>query len=347
MVIVAHIFMPLEGNDTMTLLIDTDTYPKSVHWQEHAHVPRAFVRYADHRSTAVKLARYVPFEPDAIALSVIIPTSDAYRDGYFPRLLQQIYSQNMRSFELIIICGDPRQGRAINMGAAMAQGKYLLTLDDDTSLPDREIFAKLTAAMENNPDIGMAGGNNVIPENATPFVRKVMEQVPRRSWEPVSRITDSDLAEHPCLIMRAEAFRAVGGENELLPRGLDPYLRQAFREAGWRVVVIPGVIYHHLPPDAWNKLLKQFFRNGRQAAFVNRRFPQWVIETPGEHGSFRLRIPLFQRLLRFPMRLLGALSTGKPVLFFCEAAYALGFAAEWLSGRSPQPTSRLLSDNAR
>ncbi|MCK4791505.1 MAG: hypothetical protein KAV87_47675, partial [Desulfobacteraceae bacterium] len=207
-------------------------------------------------------------------------------------------------------------------------------LDDDTSLPDPETFSKLVAVMEAHLEIGIAGGNNVIPPDASPFVRRVMQQIPRRSWEPVSKITDSDLAEHPCLIMRTEEFKAVGGENELIPRGLDPYLREEFRKLDKRVVVAPGIIYHHLPPDNLDKLLRQFSRNGRQAAFVNRNYPQWVIETPIVHGSFRAEMPLPLRLLRFPIRLLYALTTGKPIWFLCEVAYALGFVHEFFVKKS-------------
>ena len=238
-----------------------------------------------------------------------------------------------------MVRGDPRQGRAINIGAALPKGKYLLTLDDDTSLPDPETFSKLMAIMEKHPVIGMAGGNNVIPEDASLFVRSVMKQIPRRSWKPVQEITDSDLAEHPCLIMRTEEFKKVGGENELIPRGLDPYLREEFRKLGKRVVVVPGVIYHHLPPNNLNKLLRQFYRNGRQAAYTNRNFPQWVIETPSKHGSFKTHKPFLLRNLRFPLQLLRALITIKPIWFLCEVAYALGFAYDWFFAKESHEQS--------
>jgi hypothetical protein len=203
-----------------------------------------------------------------------------------------------------------------------------LTLDDDTSLPDPLTFAKLTRVMEDAPDIGMAGGNNLIPKNATPFVRRVMRELPRRSWPMVKEITDSDLAEHPCLMMRTEEFKAVGGENELIPRGLDPYLRMAFRSFNKRVVIVPGVVYHHLPPDGWRRLLRQCFRNGRQAAFTNRHFPQWVVETPNHHGHFKTQVPLATRLCRFPLRLASVLLGMKPAFFLSELAYAAGFLME-------------------
>ena len=308
---------------------DSACFLEKAPWQTRSHIARPFVRHPNLQPHPVQIRHYRPSKAEAV-LSVIIPTSDAWRNGYFPKLLKQIPSQTFHNFELIVVRGDPRQGRAINIGAALAEGKYLLTLDDDTSLPDPETFRKLVTTMEENPDIGIAGGNNVIPQDALPVVRKVMEQLPRRSWKVVEEITDSDLAEHPCMIMRAEPFRAVGGENELLPRGLDPYLRQAFREAGWRVVVVPSVVYHHLPPDNYRKLVRQFYRNGRQAAFVNHHFPHWVIETPAEHGSFTPRIPLYKRILRFPIRLMGALASGRLIWLLCETAYALGFMKEWL-----------------
>ncbi|MEA3428045.1 MAG: hypothetical protein U9Q84_02250, partial [Thermodesulfobacteriota bacterium] len=182
--------------------------------------------------------------------------------------------------------------------------------------------------------IGIAGGNNVIPEDASSFVRRVMEQVPRYSWKPVQKITDSDLAQHGCMIIRAEDFKMVGGENELIPRGLDPYLREEFRKMGKRIVLVPEVIYYHLPPDSIRKLVFRLYRNGRQAAFANLNYPQWVIETPSKHGSFKAHKPFLLRLLRFPIHLLKAMITGKPIWFLCEVVYAIGFAYEFFINKS-------------
>ncbi|MFC1815925.1 glycosyltransferase [Thermodesulfobacteriota bacterium] len=303
---------------------ELDKQLDSAIWLPAAGIPRRFVRHSNPEISSPVYWKY-SFSDSATDLSVIIPTLDANRGGYFPKLLGQIEHQDFAGFEVIVVRGDPRQGRAINIGAAIAKGKYLMTLDDDTSLPDPKTFRKLFAVMASYTEIGIAGGNNVIPEEASSFVRRVMEQVPRRSWQPVQVITDSDLAEHPCMIMRADEFKAVGGENELIPRGLDPYLREQFRKIDKRVVVVPGVIYHHLPPNDLVKLLRQFFRNGRQAAYTNRNYPQWIIETPSTHGSFKVHVQMTIRLFRFPIRLLRALITGKTIWFLSEIAYALGF----------------------
>lgn len=293
-------------------------------WQPAADVSCPFVKYPNHEVSPGTFWQYSS-DNSQVDLSVVVPTYDAYRGGYFPKLLVQIECQDFSGYELIVVRGDPLQGRSINIGAAIARGKYLLTLDDDTSLPDTETFTKLVFIMEAYPEIGMAGGNNAVPEDASFLMRRIMKEIPRRSWKPVQEITDSDLAEHPCLIMRTEEFKEVGGENELVPRGLDPYLREEFRKLGKRIVVVPEVVYHHLPPDNLNKLLHQFYRNGRQAAYANRKYPQWVIETPKGHGSYKTQVSLLFRLFRFPMRLLYAFLTGKPIWFLCETAYALGF----------------------
>jgi len=198
----------------------------------------------------------------------------------------------------------------------------------------------LTRVMEDYPDIGMAGGNNLIPKDATPFVRRVMRELPRRSWPMVAEITDSDLAEHPCLIMRTAEFKQVGGENELIPRGLDPYLRMEFRKLGKRVVVVPGVVYHHLPPERLSRLLRQFYRNGFQAAFTNRHYPEWAIETPSRHGPFQSHFSFAFRICRFPLRLLLAITTLKPIWFLCEMVYATGFIHERLRPSAEASTRR-------
>lgn len=314
------------------ILMGIESNIRSASWLPVTNIERSFVKHIDPTDSPGSLWKQEPVD-SPITLSIIIPTIDAHRDGYFPKLLAQIDRQDFSGYQILVVKGDPRQGRAINIAAALSEGKYILTLDDDTSLPDKKTFSKLVSLMEKHPTIGIAGGNNTIPKNASIFVRSAMRQLPRRSWEPVNTITESDLAEHPCMIMRTEEFKAVGGENELIPRGLDPYLRQEFRKMGKQVVVTPGVIYHHLPPDTCKKLLKQFYRNGYQAAFTNRYFPQWVIETPNSHGKFKTQNSFAFRLLRYPIFLLRALITGKLVWFLCEVAYALGFVHQFISSK--------------
>ena len=184
----------------------------SAQWKDLAHSVRPFVRYPHPQASPGRVWQVSPSQKQ-VEVSVIIPTSDADRGGYFLKLLAQISAQKFKNFELIVVRGDPRQGRAINIGVSLAKGKYILTLDDDTSLPDVSTFTRLFTVMEAHPNIGIAGGNNIIPDTATSFVQNTMRQIPRRSWEPVQAITESDLAEHPCMIMRTEEFMEIGGRK--------------------------------------------------------------------------------------------------------------------------------------
>jgi len=259
-------------------------------------------------------------------LSIIIPTLDGDRNGYFPILLRQLQDQTFQQYELIVVKGDPRQGRAINTGAALARGSYLMTLDDDIRIGHRELLQELVSTLEMYPEIGMAGVANRIPAEAPWLVRRVMQEMPRRRSAMVDRITVSDMAEHPCLIMRKDIFYQVGGENEFLPRGLDPYLRQAFRQAGYKVVVIPKVFIHHLPPSTFGRLLRQFFRNGVAAAYVNRYHPEWVIELTSDHRELRrVRIGWKARMRRQFFQLARALGSLRLIFFLNQCAYLTGF----------------------
>lgn len=259
-------------------------------------------------------------------LSVIIPTCDAYRNGYFPQLLEQLQQQSFQNYEVLIIKGDPRQGRAINIGAALARGEYILTLDDDTRLGHFDLFDRLVKVLDKHSDIAMAGVPNLVTVDASKLVRLVMKQVPRRSSQMVAKITVSDMAEHPCLIMRKDIFFRVGGENELLPRGLDPYLRQVFREAGYKVVVIPEVFIHHLPPGKLRKLIRQFFRNGYIASYVNKFYPQWVFELTTKHRDLeQIQAGWNQRMVRQVRKLTGAIVDRKPIFLITQLAYLYGF----------------------
>jgi GT2 family glycosyltransferase len=258
-------------------------------------------------------------------LSIIIPTADGYRNGAFPDLLNQLSQQTFKDFETIVIKGDKRQGRAINTGIDFARGTYIVTLDDDTSLQSRDALALLVKVIKDDDQIGIAGGLNVIPPDASKFVKRAMQELPRRSSPLINKIADSDLAEHPLMIMRKDIFMHIGGENELVPRGLDPYLREAYRKAGYRVVVVPDVQYSHLPPPSLPKLIKQFFRNGKLAAYCNKYYPQWIIETANNHGPFESRVSLHRRLTRFPFRLARAIREKKVIWFLSEVSYAAGF----------------------
>lgn len=288
-----------------------------------------YVRHRNGDSPAkVKVTEGAAVGVEGPRVSILIPTADGQRHGYLDQLLVQIGEQTYQDLEVILIQGDTRQGRGLNLGAELARGEFLLTFDDDTKLGTNDVIEHLVKAMDADPTIGMAGVENRVPEDASWLVRRLMTEVPRRSSPRVTQVTDSDMAEHPCLMMRKEVFYRIGGEHEIVPRGLDPYLRQEFRAAGTRVVVVPGGWIHHLPPPTLKAVLRQFYRNGKMSALVSRQFPDLALDNALAHGDAQIQArPRWFRALRHAGRMAGAFFSFRWVYLATTLAYGLGVLA--------------------
>ncbi len=294
------------------------------------NIPRSFVKHPnDNSEGTIEIWRNKNIKNPQI--SIIIPTVDKTRDGYLPDLLEQIQKQTFLNWEIILIIKDTRQGRAINCGVEVASGKYVVTFDDDTKLGSNDILEKMYNYIENHPEFGMAGVANIPPENATKFVRKIMEQLPRRTSPIVKKIIESDMAEHPCAIFPRKIFMEVGGENELIPRGLDPYLRSEIRKASYKVVVLPELFIHHLPPATFKKFCKQFYRNGKMAAYVNKFYPEFVVELTTKHGEeIAEKRSIIQRIISYIWRILKTLFTFKIFYLLSLVLYLTGYIVGYL-----------------
>lgn len=266
------------------------------------------------------------------AVSIVIPSVDGYRGGLLPKLLESFKKQSFQDFEVIVMKGYKRQGKAINEGVKKAKGEIVIILDDDIVLGTKDVFKNLVNALKNDSHIGMAGVSNLIPSWAPRIVRRAMKELPRRHSELVNKVTESDLAEHPCCAIPKKVFLEVGGESELIPRGLDPYLRNKIRKAGYKIVVIPKTWIHHLLPASFKKILWQYFRNGKDAAYANKFYPELVFEVAQNHQlQFKAQRPFVWRILRFPVSLIWSVLTLRWIYFSVRIAYALGFIWGYLT----------------
>lgn len=269
--------------------------------------------------------------------SVIIPVADDSRNAYLDALLSQLAGQSLRDFEVILVIGDNRQGRAINQGARAANGNWIIVLDDDTHISDNALLQKLVAAMERDATIGLGGAACVIPDWATAFQERAMRQIPRRFFPEQTHDLDSDFVQHPCLIISRDLFLRVGGEDEQLIRGLDPILRKKVRDAGFRVTIIANTAVVHLVPDGWRALMGMYRRNGRGSAFAYRFYPERIVElTNGyDRGTFVQRRGFGYRVARRIKNLLTPLACGHWVRVAVDLAYSWGWLEEFCSSRFP------------
>ena len=306
--------------------------PKTMYFYQTItkNIDRSFVKHYNKKSQGI-IEIWRNENIDKPTISIIIPTVDKTRGGHLPALLQQIEIQSFTNWEIILIIKDSRQGRAINCGVAVAAGKYIVTFDDDTKLGSGDLLEKMVHHMEIHPEFGMAGVANIPPANATWFTKKVMEQLPRRTSPIVDTIVESDLAEHPCAIFPKHVFMAIGGENELIPRGLDPYLRAEIRKAGYKVVVLPKLFIHHLPPASFTKFCCQFYRNGKMAAYVNKFYPEFVVELTTQHQD---KVPKkrsnLTRIISYIFRILKALFSLNIFYLLSLKFYLLGYIVSYL-----------------
>jgi GT2 family glycosyltransferase len=263
-------------------------------------------------------------------VTVVIPSCDGHRDGNVPRLLLDLERQDFRSMEMIVVVGIRPQGRAINMGAAQAQGRILVIMDDDSRAPSADTIGNLVRVLDGNPDVGMAGASIVPPTDANRLQRLTAREFPRFCMPIVTALTDSDMPCHGCCAMRRAVFDDVGGERENLARGLDPDLRQRIRDRGHRVVLAPRTwATHPLPPD-WRSFARRFYRNGRGSASAHRRHPELLYDTDEtvRWDGRRLQACFFWRIFRFPLRTLGHLLRGRLLRAAADFFYALGYLRE-------------------
>ncbi|MBF0243707.1 MAG: glycosyltransferase [Planctomycetes bacterium] len=264
--------------------------------------------------------------------AVIIPMREMEGNPHIGSLLTSLAEQSFPPVEVHVVVGDRRQGRAINIGVSKTEARYVGTLDDDTVIDDPELFGKLLRHLESHVDTGLAGAACEIPQSASAFQKKAMKEIPRRYF-PVQRgDVESDMVQHPCLLMHRELFLRIGGEDEDLIRGLDPVLRKKVRDCGLKVVIVKETWVYHLVPDGLWGLLRMYYRNGRGSGYAQRHYPGRVLELSDgfDQGLFVERRNLPFRILRRIGGGCAALARLQWLKFLVDGAYVAGVTREML-----------------
>lgn len=277
--------------------------------------------------------------------SLVIPVLKLENHPYLDDLLQALAEQDFPPKEVHLVIGDCRQGRAINYGVSKSRSEWVGTLDDDSFIEDRTLFSKLTQALVDQESYGLVGAACAIPEWATPLQKRAMKEIPRRSFPVQARDVESDMVQHPCLLMSKALFDSIGGEDEELVRGLDPVLRKKVRDAGRKVVIVADTTVAHLLPSSFRKLCRMYFRNGRGSAYAQKYFPERVLELSDgfDRGVFVEFRPLWYRCLRRSFKLLSGLVCGRWLLFSTDVCYGCGVIWERIKGASPQAIPKVNS----
>jgi GT2 family glycosyltransferase len=147
--------------------------------------------------------------------------------------------------------------RASNQGAAMAVGRYILFLNNDTE-PHAGWAAAMVAEMERDPAVAIVGSKLLYPDGT---IQHAGVRFAYAMWQPIMPMhvharqpaaaagarRELDAVTAACMLVRPEVFRAVGGFDEGYVNGYeDVDLCLEVRARGGKIVFTPdSVVTHH------------------------------------------------------------------------------------------------------
>lgn len=217
--------------------------------------------------------------------------------------------------------------KACNQGAAMAKGKYVLFLNNDTEaqpnwLPPMVQFA------EADPSIAIVGSKLLFPDGTlqhagvgfiygAPFPISPVHLHYRKPPEASTVPLELNCVTAACMLVRADVFKALGGFDEAYVNGYeDVDLCLKAREAGHRIVYTPdSVLVHHESVsdgrhrhnDANIQLLHRRWLGKFEAFDLDQRTDRWVNDpAPGRpplsvvvpmHDALRWAVPCLERVI--------------------------------------------------
>ncbi|MCZ7533590.1 MAG: glycosyltransferase [Acidimicrobiia bacterium] len=192
-------------------------------------------------------------------VSVVIPV---YNDGEFlEEAIASVFGQTEQSFEIVVVndgstdrstltiienlawprttvVNQPNRGLAAarNAGVAVSRGRFIVPLDADDAIEPRFIEVQL-GALEANPTAAYA----TTWTRLTGDVEEIW--IPRRFNKYQILLSNSNVG---CVLLRREAFDAVGGYNETMRSGNEDWdLWVRLMDAGYDMVEVPEVLFRY------------------------------------------------------------------------------------------------------
>ncbi len=160
---------------------------------------------------------------------------------------------------------------ARNAGATAARNGWILFLDADCS-PDPGLIDAFFARPIPNPCGALAGQILGDPDQRSIAARYARSRHLFDHSSGLIRAEDGGAAAGN-LLVRREAFEAVGGFAEGIRSGGDLDLCRRLRLAGWELGYRPDALVHHRHRATLPSLLGAFARYGAGARWLNERHP--------------------------------------------------------------------------
>lgn len=193
----------------------------------------------------------------------VIVVDNASSDGS-PEWLQQWGAAEGRNRKLILNADNRGFAAGNNLGLAIANGEYLVLLNNDTHVTPGWVRTMVNH-MRRNPDLGLLGPvtNNIGNEARIDIFYDDMTQMMKRAAQythaHLGQLYPLRTAAFFCVMLKRSVFKKIGPLDEAFGRGFfedDDYCRRIER-AGLKVVCAEDVFVHHHLSASFNKLKSQ------------------------------------------------------------------------------------------
>jgi GT2 family glycosyltransferase/glycosyltransferase involved in cell wall biosynthesis len=220
----------------------------------------------------------------------VLVVDNASDDGT-PEYLRALAARDGR-----VRCVFNRENRgfaaANNQGMALAEGKIVVLLNNDTVVPPG-LLGRLAAHLERDRSIGLLCpttnfcGNEARVEPDYTDLAGLPAYSARRAREHRGRIFDIRVAAMYCVAMRRSVLQQVGPLDEAYGVGMfeDDDFAVRMRQAGYRVACAEDAYVHHVGQGAFRKLSPEEYDalwKKNQAYFEKKWSVEWKPHTPRE-----------------------------------------------------------------